>query len=67
MPFGGMPADALLHKLEETDPELIEEVRGFDEFHDVADDYGNYARSEIVDWTPDTPFLESDHTRRANE
>jgi hypothetical protein len=64
MPFGGMPADALLHKLEETDPELVEEVRGFDEFHDVADDYDNYARSEIIDWTPDTPFLESDHTRR---
>jgi len=64
MPYGGMPHDALLLKLEETDPELVDEVRGFDEFHDMEDNYDNYVRSEIIDWTPDVPFLESDQTRR---
>lgn len=64
LPFGGMPYDRILEKLEETDPELVAEVRGFDEFHDLEGEYGDYVRSEIIDWTPDTPFLESDHTRR---
>jgi hypothetical protein len=64
MPHGGMPHDALLLKLEETDPELVDEVRGFDEFHAREDDYDNYVRSEIIDWTPDAPYLESDQTRR---
>lgn len=59
-----MPYDVLLEKLEETDPELVDEVRGFDEFHDLEDDYHNYARAEIIDWGPDAPFLESDHPRR---
>lgn len=63
-PFGGIPDDRLLEKLEETDPDLVAEVRGFDELHDVRDDYDDYIRGEIVDWGPDTPFLESDHTRR---
>jgi hypothetical protein len=59
-----MPHEVLLHKLEETDPELVEDVRGGDEFHDVADDYNDYARAEIIDRTPDAPYLESDQTRR---
>jgi hypothetical protein len=59
-----MPHDALLNKLEETDPSLIDDVRGYDEFHDLEDNYNNFVRSEIVDWGPDVPFLESDQTRR---
>ncbi len=64
LPYGGMPYDAIAAKLEETDPELVEEVRGFDEFHTVEDDYDTYVREEITDWGPDAPFLESDHARR---
>jgi hypothetical protein len=64
LPYGGMPYDVILDKLEETDPELVDEVRGYDEFHDLEGEYGDYVRSEIIDWSPDAPFLESDHTRR---
>ncbi len=64
IPDGGMPYDILSYRLEETDPELIANVRGYDEFHDIADEYQNYTRQEIIDWTPDAPFLESDHARR---
>lgn len=64
LPYGGLPYDALLHKLEETDPELVDEVRGHDSFHAIEDEYDDYARSEIIDWSPDKPFLESDQTRR---
>lgn len=64
MPFGGMPTKALLMKLEETDPDFIDEVRGNDDLHDIRDDYNEYARGEIIDWTPSAPFLESDHARR---
>lgn len=64
MPDGGMPYDVLLGKLEETDPDLVDEVRGYDEFHDREDDYDGYVRGEIIDRTPDAPYLESDHPRR---
>jgi hypothetical protein len=64
MAYGGMPYDALVEKLEETDPALVAEVHGDDEFHDMADEYNNYVRSEIIDWAPDAPSLESDHPRR---
>jgi len=64
MPFGGMPHDELLYKLEETDPELLSDVRGDDPFHDVENDYDDYIRAEIIDRAPDDTFLESDHTRR---
>ena len=64
MAFGGMPHKTLMLKLEETDPASVDEVRGLDEFHDMEDDYNDYARGEIVDWGPDAPFLESDQTRR---
>jgi hypothetical protein len=62
--YGGMPYDEILFRLEETDPDLVGQVRGYDEFHDVESDYDNYVRSEIVDWTPDAPYLESDQPRR---
>lgn len=64
MPYGGMPYDALLYKLEETDPELVSDVRGDDAFFDPEDDYDQYARAEIIDRTPDDVYLESDHARR---
>jgi len=60
--YGSMPMDALLHKLEETDPSLVDEVRDRDEFRN--DDYDDYARGEIIDWSPDSPVFESDHARR---
>jgi len=28
------------------------------------DEYDDYTRAEIIDWTPDAPYLESDHQRR---
>lgn len=56
LPYGGIPYQELLNKLEETDMnETIE---------DHSNNYNNYIRSEIVDWTLDKPFLESDKTRR---
>ena len=64
MPYGGMPHDALLSKLEETDRELVAEVRGDDPFFDTEDYYNEYVRAEIIDRTPDSTFLESDHPRR---
>lgn len=62
--YGGMPYDQILFKLEETDPELVSEVRGEDFLHDTADDYNQFVRREIIDWSPDAPFMESDHARR---
>ena len=64
MPYGGMPYDVILEKLEETDQELVEQVRGYDSIRNFEDNYGDYVRSEIIDWSQDAPFLESDHTRR---
>ena len=64
MRHGGMPYDTILYKLEETDSELIDEVRGEDDFHDIQDDFTNYVRTEITDWAPDGTFLESDTVRR---
>lgn len=64
MPYGGMPYDILSYKLEETDPDLIDEVRGYDEFHDVEDEHKNYVKTQLVDWRPDAPYLESDTIRR---
>jgi len=56
LPYGAIPDLELIKKLEETEiPE-----RG----DDYSIDYNNYIRSEIVDWTPDQPYLESDKTRR---
>jgi len=63
MPFGGMPHDALLYKLEETDPELVAGVRG-DSPSDLENHYDEYVRAEIIDRTPDATYLESDHPRR---
>jgi len=64
MPYGGMPHDALLYKLEETDPELVREVRGDDPFFDMETYHKDYVRAEIIDRTPDDVYLESDHPRR---
>lgn len=64
MPYGGMPHDALLLRLEETDPDLVAQVRGDDAFFDPEDDYDQYVRAEIIDRAPDATYLESDHTRR---
>lgn len=56
LPYGSIPYQELLNKLEETDTnETIE---------DHMDNYNNYIRSEIIDRSLDKPFLESDKTRR---
>ena len=60
--YGGIPDDALLHKLEETDPRLFNEHN--DQFYDIKDNYNNYVRNEITDWNSDAPFLESDNAKR---
>lgn len=65
MPYGGMPADTLLEKLEVTDPALI---RG-----GHPREYGNgltgiehkdYMVGELLDRSPDPGYLESDQIRR---
>lgn len=56
LPYGGMPYQELLNKLEETDMNETME--------DIETNYNNYIRSEIIDRTLDKPFLESDKTRR---
>lgn len=56
LPYGGIPYEELLNKLEETDMNETTE--------DIENNYNNYIRSEIVDWNQDVPFLESDKTRR---
>lgn len=56
LPYGGIPYEELLNKLEETDMNETSE--------DIQTNYNNYIRSEIVDRTLDKPFLESDKTRR---
>ena len=66
-PYGGMPRDAILEKLEETDPVLVamhsaprnrpgEGLTGIP--------YKDYQVSEIIDRTPDPGFLEQDRPRR---
>lgn len=64
MPYGGMPTDALIYKLEETDPALVSEVRGDDPFYDPDEATKEAIKAHLIDWTPDEPFLESDHARR---
>jgi hypothetical protein len=54
MPFGGIPYDNILYKLEETRNDTS----------NIEDEYDNYARSTIIDWGPDPIFHESDQTRR---
>ncbi len=56
LPYGGIPYQELLSKLEETDMNETME--------DLANNYNNYIRSEIIDRTLETPFLESDKTKR---
>jgi hypothetical protein len=58
LPYGGIPDLELIKKLEET------EMKKPEEGDDYSIDYNNYIRSEIIDWTPDQPYLESDKTRR---
>jgi hypothetical protein len=56
LPFGSIPYKEIVGKLEETDMNLSEE--------DFKSNYDNYMRSEIVDRSLETPYLESDKTRR---
>jgi len=61
--YGGMPHDALLRKMEETNPAAVAAVSGRGCLAAMEDEYDDFARSEIVDWGPDSPWLESDQTR----
>ena len=56
LPYGGIPYTEILNKMEETDMNITDD--------DIAINYNNYIRSEICDWAPDKPYLESDKTRR---
>jgi hypothetical protein len=56
LPYGSVPYTEILNKLEETDMNLTNE--------DYKNDYNSYIRSEIVDWSLDSPFLESDTVKR---
>ena len=60
MSYGGIPLGELVHKLEETPPDLVAAERG----GAVEDDYNTFARKAIVDRSPDTPYLDSDQPRR---
>jgi hypothetical protein len=57
-PYGGIPYQELLNKLEETDMNKLDD--------NYKEDYHNYIRSEIIDRSLDKPFLESDKTKRDN-
>lgn len=57
LPYGGIPDIELIKKMEETDMKKVDD-------EDYSIDYNNYIRSEIIDWSQDKPFLESDKTRR---
>lgn len=56
LPYGSIPYQELLNKLEETDTNECS--------YDHENNYNNYIRAEIIDWTLDKPFLESDKTKR---
>jgi len=78
MPYGGMPYSKIIPKYEVTDPNIIKtgidagnkSIFGSDSnylsYNNIHDEnpYENYARSEIIDWSPDAPLFESDHARR---
>ena len=66
-PYGGMPHDEIVWKLAETDPDLVREVRGDDPFYDLQEAHRDYVRSEILDWSPDETWLESQHPARTGE
>ena len=63
MPYGGIPYDLIAKHYEETDPEEIRQYKQSNPY-DTVSDYDNYVRSEIIDWSPDVPYFESDHARR---
>ena len=55
--YGGMPHAAILGHLDYTE-------RADSPVGESANSYDDYVRSEIVDWQPDAPYLESDQPRR---
>lgn len=64
MHYGGINEDEIIRKLEITDPELVDDIKGNDDFHTIEAEYDGYARGEIVDWGPDNVYLESDRPQR---
>ena len=65
LPYGGIPYDLIAKHYEQTNPELIAESKYTNEYgSDPHSEYDNYVRAEIVDWSPDVPYFESDHARR---
>lgn len=64
-PYGGIPNDEILFKLEETDPSYLTssaQARAGTGF--TGSEYKDHMISEMLDRTPDPGFLESDRTRR---
>jgi hypothetical protein len=64
MPYGGMPHGAMLERMEVTDPVEVARVQGRSNLLTPGEEYDEYARAEIVDRTPDDPYLASDQIRR---
>ena len=65
LPYGGIPFDLITKHYEQTDPALIAASKYTNAYDDDPySDYDNYVRAEIVDWSPDVPYFESDHARR---
>jgi hypothetical protein len=64
MPYGGVPADMILQKLEETDPRYLPPAAGRvgDGFTGLV--HKDYMIGEILDRTPDQGYLEADRARR---
>ena len=62
LPYGGIPYDLITKHYEETNPALIDANKYSTPF--TESEYDNYVRAEIVDWSPDVPYFESDHARR---
>ena len=69
MPYGGMPADSILVKLEETDPAALAAIGAARGFGGPAEgfsgyDYKDYQIGEMLDRTLEQPFLASDSAHR---
>ena len=62
--YGGIDEREIIRRLEVTDPELVADVAGNDDFSSPDLEYNDYARREIVDWGPSEVYLESDRPRR---
>ena len=75
IPYGGMPYESILWRMEETVPAPTGDAENYAAEYADGDDsgdedglgyggYGGYVRAEIIDRAPDTYLFESDQQRR---